>query len=768
MGMRIKNNTLLTRLGLLTLLLILVLPFAFYLLVRWQCFGPVPSVDELRHISNYNASEVLASQGELLGRYFIYDRTSVSIDDISVAVTDALVATEDVRFYRHGGIDMRSLGRVLIKSVIMRQAGAGGGSTITMQLAKNLFPRNGGGGMAIVADKTREAIIARRLERAYQKDELMLLYLNTVPFGDNVFGIEAAAQRFFNKPASDVQTEEAAVLIGMLKATTIYNPRLYPDNALTRRNTVIAQLNNYGYLGDTEADSLKSLPLVLDYTPITHIHGPAPYFREWIRHQLVDMLNQYNQAHETSYNLYTDGLKITTSISFELQTIAEAAFNRRMASLQTIADQHYRLVSRHRLEDFAKGIMPRSARHAYLISQGKSEAEIMDIFQSPVDMMIFDWSGETTTRQSPLDSLIMAQKILHGAMVSIEPSSAQIRAWIGGNNYRFFKFDNVLARRQAGSAFKPFVYAAALQNGIEPCAYVSNAAIVFPERDGWSPANADGTYEGYFSMKGALSRSVNTVSVRYLDQVGVNQVIQLARMAGIQSAIPAVPSLALGTLDVSLLALTSAYGAFTGEGKVYPPVWLIRLEDADGRVLYEHDGHHPVEEILTDDHRMLITEMLQDVAIHGTASTLGQTMPATMQIAGKTGTTQNNADSWFIGYTPGMITGVWVGIENPSFASAFPLPMGAAGAAVPLWGDVMRAAYHEQNTRHLVAGTFRPLPPHLAEKMSCDDYLAELPSPGLFERLFGRPEDRYDKEEEETETRPRRRGLLRRILEEIF
>ena len=765
--MRINIKSMPFRWVFLALIMALLMPFIFYWLVRWQCFGPIPSVDELRHIRNYNASEVIASQGELLGRYFIYDRTSVSLNDISDPIIDALVATEDVRFYRHGGIDIRSLGRVLIKNVIMGQAGAGGGSTITMQLAKNLYPRNNRGKIGVLADKLREAIIARRLERVYQKDELMLLYLNTVPFGDNVFGIAAAAQRFFNKPASDINTEEAAVLIGMLKATTLYNPRLHPDNAQARRNTVISQLNQYGYVDDMAADSLKQLPLVLDYTPITHIHGPAPYFREWIRHQLVELLDKYNQEHETSYNLYTDGLTITTTIDYELQAIAEAAFSRRMASLQTITDQHYRFASRHRLEAMAKRIMPRSDRYISLTNQGKSKEEMMTIFRSPVDMGMFDWSGDTAIRQSPLDSIIMAQKMLHGAMISIEPPTSYIRTWIGGNSFRFFKFDNVLASRQAGSAFKPFVYAAALENDIEPCAYVSNAAIVFLEHDGWSPANADGTYDGYYSMKGALSRSVNTVSVRYLDQVGVDQVIQLARQAGIQSSIPVVPSLALGTLDVSLLELTAAYGIFTSEGRVESPRWLIRIEDADGQIIYEHNENHMAEEILAADHRMLMTEMLRDVAIHGTASALAHTMPSGIQKAGKTGTTQNNADSWFIGYTPGLITGVWVGAENPSFASAFPLPMGASAVAVPIWGDVMRAAYHHDKTRHLVAGEFTPLPPYLAEMMLCEDYLDKLPTPGLFERLFGRPEEKPDKEGE-TEPRQRRRGLLRRIIDEIF
>ncbi len=351
-----------------------------YILVRVELFGPVPSSKTLKSIENYNASEILASGGEQLGKYFLYDRTSVSLEEVSLHVTDALLSTEDVRFYKHRGVDIRSLGRVVVKNIIMRRRSAGGGSTITLQLAKNLYPRSGGNRLWVVTDKLREIIIAKRLERVYTKDEILMLYLNTVPFGDNVFGISAASHRFFNKSPIHLHREESALLVGMLKATHTYNPRIYPEQSLLRRNTVIDQMSKYDVISKQHADSLKALPLILDYKPISHIHGPAPYFREHLRKDLTSWLEEYNARNETAYNLYTDGLIIHTSIDYELQLLAEEAMKNRLQLLQEEVERHYGRASRVRATHLLDQLMKRSERYAAFRKQGLSETEAKQAF----------------------------------------------------------------------------------------------------------------------------------------------------------------------------------------------------------------------------------------------------------------------------------------------------------------------------------------------------------------------------------------------------
>lgn len=699
-----------------------------WLAVRLEFFGEIPSVNDLKAIQNHNSSEVYSSDGVLLGKYYIHDRTSVLLDDIPQHTVDALIATEDVRFFRHRGTDYRSLGRVLVKNLLMGQRSAGGGSTITRQLAKNLYPRTGKGLAGLAAEKVREGIIARRLEKAYQKDEILALYLNTVHFGENVFGISAAAQRFFNKSAETLQPEEGAVLIGMLKAGTTYNPRLFPERSLQRRNTVIGQMEKYGFIAAEKADSLRSLPLQFDYAPLTHADGLAPYFRERLRLELMRWLDGYNGTHGTTHNLYTDGLRIHTTIDAALQALAEQSLANHLQTLQGTADRHYRTAT------------PARAR------------ALLDQLSSP---------------ETDRDSVFQAQKQVHGGLVSIEPGTGYVRAWAGGKDIRRFQFDNVVSRRQAGSAFKPFVYAAALETGIIPCEFIANARFVLEEYDNWSPSNADGHYEGYYSMAGALARSVNTASVRYLMQAGFEPVASLAGNAGIGGPFPRVPSLALGTMEVSLLELTAAYAVFAGVGVPVAPQWLLRIEDAEGNLLFRAAGPSPGPPALTEDNARLMRAMLQEVTATGTAAQAGMRLGNRMDTAGKTGTTQNNSDSWFIGFTPGLITGVWIGLEHPAFARAYPLPFGSAAAAVPVWTAFMDQANRHPATRHHASGRFDPLPESLATLLDCPPYLEELPRESLLDRIFRRDPDRREEREADPEA-PRRRSLLRRIMDELF
>lgn len=736
-------------------------------LVRFGFFGELPNTRDLKSLEDHNSSEIYAEGGQLLGKYFIYDRTAVSLVDLSPFVVPALISTEDVRFFEHGGTDYRSLGRVLLKNIILGQRSAGGGSTLTRQLAKNLFPRQRKGFFWLVGEKVREGIIARRLEKVYSKDEILNLYLNTVPFGENVFGISAGAQRFFSKHPQDLNAEESATLIGMLKATSTFNPRTNPEASLERRNVVLEQMEKFGHLDQAKTDSLQALPLSIHYSPFSHIHGPAPYFREKIRIELQEWIKDYNQQHGTDYNLYTDGLKIYTTLDFNLQRLAEGAFARQMKSLQQAIDAHFRRADASRLRALLNKEMRRSARFISMQKSGMSEPAIIEAFNKPVNTLVFDWDGGKTVSLSPMDSIFASQKVVHGGLVSIDPQSGDIKAWIGGNNIRFFQYDQVTSARQAGSAFKPFVYAAALEKGTDPCEMVSNEAPVFEDYDNWSPQNHDGLYKGYYSMEGALAQSVNSVSAKYIVDAGFDGVINLARAAGIQGRLPAVPSLALGTAEVSLLDLTKSYSIFANKGIPVEPRYILRIEDSDGKVLLEAPSTHSREAVTSPETAMILSHMLESVVNVGTAASLRTRIGFDYDLAGKTGTTQNNSDSWFIGYTPRLITGVWVGLENPAFNKVYPLPFGASRSAVPIWGDYHSSLLQNSRTRPYLEGRFEPIPDELLELLNCPMFLDTLPQPTILDRIFGSTED-YPRERPESKGKPRRKGLLQRILEDLF
>ncbi len=747
--------------------LALFLVVMLFVSVRAGWFGKLPSHRELASVENYLSSEILAEDGRLLGKYFIYDRSHATPDQISENVYHSLIATEDARFYNHNGIDYRSLGRVFFKSLLLQQRSAGGGSTISQQLAKNLFARTNNGFLSMPVNKIREMIIARRLEKIYSKNEILVLYLNTVPFGDNVFGISAASLRFFNKNPRDLNMEEAAVLIGMLKATSAFNPRLYPERALHRRNTVIGQLQRYDYIDINTADSLRALPIVMDYNPITHNQGPAPYFRETVRQEVLQILKEYNVHNQTDYNLYTDGLRIYTTLNYDLQLLAEAAVKSQLTRQQKIMDAFYRNQTPQRASSLVNSLMRNTNRYKSLRKRKAEAAEIEAEFSSPVAMELFGWDGPTPVTISPRDSIFRMQQILHGALVSIDPGNGHVKAWVGGNDFRHFQHENVMSLRQAGSTFKPFVYATALQQGIDPCEYVKNEQTVYEDYDNWSPVNSRGEYEGYYNMTGALAQSINTVSAHYISLTGIMPVIETARNCGIKSDMPRVPSLALGTANVSLMELTASYAAFLREGVPVNPIWLLKVEDKNGRVLYENRKQQPYDPVIAAEAALMTRHMLQAAVDSGTAGSLRYNSGLQGALAGKTGTTQNNADTWFVGFSPNLITGVWTGVENPAFANIYKAPLGSGASAVPLWGDYHRRIQHHPDVRKFTRGNFTALPDSLALKLGCAMYLEELPGQNWWESVFG-PADREQRPRRREREEDRPRSRLRRWLEEIF
>ncbi|MBD1396392.1 transglycosylase domain-containing protein [Pontibacter sp. JH31] len=721
-------------------MLLLLLAFTFFYLVVYTGLvgGDMPSRNELKAIQNNTASEVYSADQVLLGRYYIQDRTNIGYDEIAPVAIQALIATEDARFYDHAGIDMRSMLRVFFKSLLLQQESSGGGSTLSQQLAKNLFPRKGRRLWDMPVNKMREIIIARKLEGLYSKQELLELYLNTVPMGGNLYGIERASRRFFNTTADSLKTQEAAVLIGMLKATTTYNPRLNPERALQRRNVVLAQMAKYNYLTPNQADSLRQTPLVLNYRYTTHNDGMAPYFREQLRQELVTWAASQRKKNGQPYNLYTDGLKIYTTIDSRMQRHAEQAVRKKMALLQKQFDTHWRgRTPWGRDATVIEHAMHRSDRFKKLKAAGATDAEAAESFRKPIQMSVFSWSGNTNRTMSPLDSLAYYQRFLNTGLLAMEPATGYVRAWVGGIDHHAFKYDHVRSRRQVGSTFKPFVYAAALEKGLAPCSYFANEQAVYPEYDNWSPRNANEQYGGEYTMRGALAHSVNTISAHMIMEAGVDRTVALAKRIGIEQDLPKVPSLALGTADLSLFEMVSAYATFANGGLRAAPVYVARIEDRNGLVIRQHREGNYARRVLSRENAAIMLHLLQGVVEEGSAAKLRSEYGLRMDIAGKTGTTQDHADGWFIGITPHLVTGVWVGAESPKVRFRTLTEGQGSRTALPVWGEFMSRVAKDREYAGFRSSRFAPLSPNLLNVLDCESFREEPPKPeNLFDRLF--------------------------------
>lgn len=742
-----------------------------YLAVSFEWLGPVPATTELLEIRNHSSSEVYSADSVLLGKYYIENRSPATLEEMSPYLVEALVATEDARFYRHSGVDFRALLRVLYRSILLQDESGGGGSTISQQLAKNLFGRRSYRVGSILINKLREMIVASRLEAVYSKDDILALYLNTVPFGGNVFGVEVAARQYFGKTALELKREEAATLIGMLKATTTYHPVFEPESSVQRRNVVLRQMAREGYLPGPEADSLAQLPLRTSYRQEGHHDGPAPYFREHLRLELEDWLQSAEKPGGGSWNLYTDGLRIYTSIDSRLQTYAEAAVSRHLKELQEAFDRHW---SKRKLLDDAtlRRLIRKSRRYQSLKGRGLNEEEILATFEEPVSMTIFSWEGERKVEMSPRDSIAYYFALLNAGFLAAEPQTGWVRAWVGGINHHYFQYDHVLARRQVGSTFKPVVYAAALRAGVQPCEYFTNEQILYPQYEDWQPRNADGVYEGAYSMAGALSESVNTVAAQLLDRAGIEQVQELGRELGIRGKIPAVASIALGTPELSLFDMTQAYATFANDGIRRPLRYLLRIEDRNGQVIADFRDLPPGQRALSREEARVMTALLRGVVDGGTAARLRYHYGLEGELAGKTGTTQSHADGWFMGYTPTLVAGAWVGGAYPQVRFRSLSTGQGARTALPIVGLFLRDVQRSRDFWLWRGQAFEPLPDSLQQALACEPYLDAHPDStySIFSidqledvfRIF-KKKDKRDKEakerakakaEEEKEDRP--------------
>lgn len=707
----------------------IVVSSLFVIAAATELLGDLPSFEELENPSSALASEVYSADGVLLGKYFIQNRTNIVYEDLNKGIVDALMATEDIRFREHSGIDMRGLMRVFFKTVILGQSGSGGGSTITQQLAKNLFPREKISGFNIVIRKVQEWVIAARLERSYTKDEILAMYLNTVDFGSNSFGIKAASKTFFNKLPAQLRAEESAVLIGLLKAPTYYSPVRNPDHAFVRRNVVFGQMLKYDLLTQEQFDSLSKIPLSLYYKPENHSEGMAPYLREYLRTYLVKWCKENKKPDGTPYNIYKDGLKIYTTIDSRLQRYAEEAVQEQMSELQKTFFAHWKNTSPFKeFPDVLMRGVKRSERYLSMKEDGFSETEIMANFEKKTAMTVFSWRGDVDTLMSPLDSVKYYKMFLRTGFMSMDPHTGNIKAWVGGINHKHFKYDMVRGgRRQVGSTFKPFVYALAMQEGYSPCYKVPNMPVVFNIKGGeqWSPSNSDNSSGGMLSLKQALAGSVNNVTAFLMKQFGVEATITLARKMGITSPIPNSPTICLGTPDISVYEMVGAYATFANKGVWTEPIFISRIQDQAGTVLHEFVPKHV--EALDEATAFVTLNLMKGVVEYGTGARLRWRYGLSYEIAGKTGTTQNQSDGWFMGITPDLVSGAWVGCEDRAVRFRSTNLGQGANTALPIWGIYMKKVYAD-STLGISKGSFTP-PENksITVELDCGKYDIENP-----------------------------------------
>ena len=715
--------------------------FLFFLFASWGLFGAMPSFEELENPESNLATEIISSDGETLGKFYNENRTAIKYADLPKHLVDALVSTEDERFYEHSGID----GRGTLRAVSSFGT-SGGASTITQQLAKLLFHGEGSKFLPFrIVQKVKEWIIAIRLERQYTKQEIIAMYLNKADFVNNAVGIRTASKVYFGKEPRNLKIEEAAVLVGMLKNPSYFNPMREKRKQLVfdRRNTVLGQMVKNGHLEPAAKESLSKKPLVLDFHPESHNEGIATYFREYLRDFMKTWVKENPKKDGSEYDIYRDGLKIYTTIDSRMQKYAEEAVTAHMTNLQK---EFFKQAKDNKNAPFIKlsdaetnSLMDRarkaSERWRQMSAQGKSDDEIRKSFSVKTDMTVFTWKGERDTTMTPNDSIRYYKHFLQTGVMSMEPQTGHVKAWVGGIDYKHFQYDHVgQGARQVGSTFKPFVYAAAIaEQGYSPCDSIIDAPYTIPKgrhnvTETWTPRNSNGTYKGMVTLKSALANSINTVSAKLIDKVGPDVVIDLVRKLGVESKIPSQPSIALGAVEITVQDMVAAYSTFANKGVYVKPQVITRIEDKNGAVLYEST---PVShDVLNQDVAYAVIKLLEGVTEFGSGGRLrtdgggfgyemmtGYPYVLRNPIAGKTGTTQNQSDGWFVGMVPNLATGVWVGNEDRSaHFKSITYGQGAV-MALPVWGLYMKKCYADKELT--VSKEAFERPKNLAIKVDC-------------------------------------------------
>lgn len=711
----------------------LLLIILFFFCVAKGVFGTMPTFDELENPRTNLATEIISADGKVLGTYHIENRSNVRYAELSHYMPEALISIEDERFTEHSGIDERALFRVAFGVLTGRKKG--GGSTITQQLAKNLFPR--GENLSkpkLVLRKFQEWITATKLEHNYSKEEIIAMYLNTVAFGHNAFGIRSAASTFFDKKPSEMNIEECALMAGVVNAPTRFSPVRNPNNALNRRNLVLKKMAENGYITDAECDSISQIPIDMSHFSVRdHNSGQATYFREFLRGELNDWAKNTTRADGQPYNIYRDGLRIYTTIDSRMQRYAEEAVREFMGGeLQPMFYKHWKgqknapfsNVTADEIDHILETSMKRSDRYRILKNAGMPMDSIKAEFDRPVPMTIFSWDGPIDTVMSPMDSIRYYKWFLQASLISIESHTGHVKAYVGGLDYRFFKYDHVTqARRQVGSTFKPFLYSLAMQEGeYTPCTKIPNIQYNIQLEDGkvWSPGNSGGRVGEEITLKYALAQSNNWISAYLMNQFGPNAVIAQARRMGVESPIDAVPAICLGVCDLKLIEMVGAMSTFANQGVYIKPMFITRIEDKNGNVIQRFSPEE--SEAMSELTAYKMIELMKGVVQSGTGIRLRSLYGFNNPIAGKTGTTQKNSDGYFMGITPDLTTGVWVGAEDRSVHFRSTKLGQGSHTALPIWALYMKKVYADKNLGISKGDFTKPNIPGVDLNFDCNRY----------------------------------------------
>lgn len=711
---------------------------AFFFLASWGFFGEMPSFDELENPNSNIASEIISSDGKTIGKFAIQNRIPVKFKDLPDDLVNALVSTEDERFYEHSGIDPKGTLRAVLKL-----GSKGGASTITQQLAKNLFHGADGSKNIVVrvVQKVKEWIIAVRLERQYTKQEIIAMYLNQVDFVNNAIGISSASKIYFNKKPIDLNTEECAVLVGMLTNPSFFNPNRDSRKhlVLERRNTVLGQMVRNKHLSEAKFTELKAKPIKLDFKLENHNDGIATYFREYLRDYLKKWTKDNPKPDGTTYDIHKDGLKIYTTIDSKMQKYAEEAVAQHLKNLQEKFFEEAKdkknapfvNLTDEETNSIIKRAMKNSERWRIMKGDEKTDDEILKSFEVKTKMKIFTWNGEKDTIMTPKDSIIYYKHFLQTGFMAMEPQTGYVKAWVGGIDQKYFQYDHVgQGARQVGSTFKPFVYATAIdQLGMSPCDSIIDSPFTMPKgkwgiTQSWSPRNSDGKYRGLINLKKALANSVNTISAKLMDRVGPEAVVNMVHRLGVSSEIPARPAIALGAVEITVEEMVAALSTFANEGQYVKPQIITRIEDKNGVVIFE--SMPETKDVVNKEVAYAVIKLMAGVTEdagtgarlrRGSAGFMNYNYNLQNEIAGKTGTSQNNSDGWFMGMVPNLAAGVWVGNEDRSAHFRRTYYGQGATMALPIWGIFMDKCYKDKSLN--VSQERFPKPADMSIKVDC-------------------------------------------------
>jgi penicillin-binding protein 1A len=737
-----------------SVLLALIISALFFAAVFYGFFGHLYTKSELMDFKNETASLVLSDNGSLIGKFFADNRTNIEYNQIPSYLINALIATEDNRYFEHEGVDSRSLLRVLIKTILLQQKSSGGGSTITQQLAKNMYGRKNFGAISMPVSKLKEAILAYRLENIYNKEEILTLYLNTVPFGENVLGIESAARRYFNKSVYKLKIEEAAVLVGMLKANTYYNPRLYPEHAVNRRNVVLEQMNKYSYLSDDVTDSIQKLTLKLDYANLES-EGTANYFLVQVKSEVKDILNYINKNSDTKYDIRKSGLIIETTLNVNLQNYALQAFKSHLSKMQNRLNNQYKSgsskVALQKLVDSELKKL-KLAKNAYV----KKNREM------------FSWDGFYTDSISVRDSLKQVLTLLHAGFIAVDPNTGAIKSWVGGIDYRTQPYDQIFAQRQTASAFKPILYVTALEDGAMPCQYLDNDALILSDFDNWQPRNYDHSIGGKYSMSASLSKSMNIPTVNLFLQIPFSNLEYTWNNLGFTQELIHRPSTALGTATASLYEMIFAYASFANGGIKVEPKIIVSVKTSKGKIVYQNKKLKSPQRVLEKQSTDLLNAMLQKAMVEGTGRSMKNKYGVNLSLAGKTGTSQDYADAWFLAYNPNLVVATRVGASLPIVHFNNGANGSGSTLALPLIARTLQKVQNNKSLRKRYFTSFAELPFEYEEALNCNDFVDSSEIEKLFDRFFKNKSTTFDKASKKASRkakRKQRKSLFKRIFE---